>query len=142
VRWIDTLLPVAHTASRSAAISAPPERVWAALTDVAAFPTWRPDVTKVEQLSAESWREHGKHGAITYRIMAAEPPARLVVQIADKSLPFGGEWEYTVAPGQMTIVERGEIYNLLFRFMSRYVIGQTATIDAYLRALTRYLNGR
>ena len=29
----------------------------------------------------------------------------------------------------------GEIYNPVFRFMSRFVLGQTRTMGAYLRAL-------
>jgi hypothetical protein len=33
------------------------------------------------------------------------------------------------------ITENGEVYNPLFRFVSRYVIGHNRTIDAYLRAL-------
>lgn len=128
-------LPVSHTAERTADIAAPPERIWAALTDVRAFPSWRPDVTRVDQLPDQSWREHGKHGAITYRVTAAEQPSRLVVRIVDENLPYGGEWEYRIAPGRVTIVERGEIYNLFFRFMARYVFGYTKTIEAYLWAL-------
>jgi uncharacterized protein YndB with AHSA1/START domain len=139
---VGALLPVAHTAERTAEISAPPERVWKALTDVAAFPEWRPDVASVDQLPDETWREHGKNGVITYRVTAAEPPSRLVVRIADKSLPFGGEWEYRVAPGRVTIVERGEVYNPVFRFMSRFVFGQTKTIEAYLWALKRRVESR
>jgi uncharacterized membrane protein len=134
---VGALLPVAHTASRSVEISAPPDRVWAALTDVSAFPQWRPDVASVEPLPDRTWREHGKNGVITYQVTVAEPPSRLVVRIADKSLPFGGEWEYDVAPGRVTIIERGEIYNPFFRFMSRFVFGQAATIEAYLWALKR-----
>ena len=130
-------LPVSHTAERSAEVSAPPERVWEALTNVSAFPQWRPDVASVDQLPDKTWREHGKHGAITYQVVAAEPPSRLVVRIVDKSLPFGGEWEYRVGTGTVTIIERGEIYNLFFRFMSRFVLGYTRTIEAYLWALKR-----
>jgi hypothetical protein len=51
-----TWLPVAHTATRSAEVAAPPDRVWTLITDVAAFPTLRPDVTAVDQLSAGAWR--------------------------------------------------------------------------------------
>ncbi|HMA23731.1 MAG TPA: hypothetical protein VKP00_07045, partial [Gemmatimonadaceae bacterium] len=36
---------------------------------------------------------------------------------------------------RVTIVERGSVYNPLFRFVSRFFMGHTATIDAYLRAL-------
>ena len=130
-------LPVSHTAERSADIAAPPERIWEALTDVSAFPSWRPDVARVEPLPDQTWREHGKHGAITYHVVAAEPTSRLVVRIVDKNLPYGGEWEYRVAPGRVTIIERGEIYNLFFRVMARFVFGYTKTIEAYLWALKR-----
>jgi hypothetical protein len=130
-------LPVAHVAERSVEILAPPERVWGVLTDVSAFPSWRPDVARVERLPDATWREHGKHGAITYRVTAAEPPSRLVVRIVDETLPYGGEWEYRLAPGRITIIERGEIYNLFFRVMARFVFGYTRTIEAYLWALKR-----
>jgi hypothetical protein len=35
----------------------------------------------------------------------------------------------------VTITERGLVGNPIFRFVSRFVIGQTATMDSYLRAL-------
>jgi hypothetical protein len=35
----------------------------------------------------------------------------------------------------LTITEHGEIYNPLFRSISRYLLGYTATIDNYLQAL-------
>ena len=37
----------------------------------------------------------------------------------------------------MTISERGEVYNPLYRFVSRFFIGHTRTIDAYLAELAR-----
>ena len=33
------------------------------------------------------------------------------------------------------ITEDGEVYNPIFRFVSRFVFGQTRMLDAYLRAL-------
>jgi hypothetical protein len=61
------------------------------------------------------------------------------VRIADKDLPYGGQWTYELEPqGLQTalrITEDGEIYNPVFRFVSRFVMGHTATIDNYLRAL-------
>ena len=48
---IGYLLPVAHVASRHATFAAPPERVFAVLTEVNEFPAWRPDVQNVEVLS-------------------------------------------------------------------------------------------
>lgn len=137
------LLPVKHVATVSAQVPASPERVWQVLTDVAAYPTWRGDVTSVEMLPADSghvaWREKGKNGAISYAIDQADPPRRLVTRITDKSLPFGGTWEYVVTPdgtgSRVQITEHGEVYNPVFRFVSRFVMGHTATASAYLKAL-------
>ena len=36
---------------------------------------------------------------------------------------------------RVRITEDGQVYNPMFRFMSRVVVGQTRTIDTYLRAL-------
>jgi uncharacterized protein YndB with AHSA1/START domain len=139
------LLPKEHTARSQATINAPPDSVWRALTDVAAFPTWREDVSRVEMLPSptgrKTWREIGKHGTITFEEVAAEPPRRLVARIADPSLPFGGSWTYDVAPeaagSRVTITEDGVVHNPVFRFMSRFVFGHHATQEAYLRALAR-----
>jgi len=137
------LLPVKHVAIVSAQIPATPEQVWSALTDVAAYPKWRGDVTSIEMLPADSghvaWRERGKNDAISFAIEQAEPPRRLVTRITDKSLPFGGGWEYTVTPegsgSRVQITEHGEVYNPVFRFVSRFIMGHTATASAYLKAL-------
>jgi uncharacterized protein YndB with AHSA1/START domain len=140
---VGLMLPVKHDAAVSATIPAAPEAVWAALNDVVAFPKWRGDVTSVEMLRADSghvaWREQGKNGAISYVIVEAEPPKHLVTRISDKSLPFGGTWEYVVTPegsgSRVRITEHGEVYNPVFRFVSRFIMGHTATASAYLKAL-------
>jgi uncharacterized protein YndB with AHSA1/START domain len=137
------LLPVQHVATVAAHVPATPEQVWDALTDVAAYPTWRGDVTSVEMLPSDSghvaWREHGKNDAISFAIEQAERPRRLVTRITDKSLPFGGGWEYLLTPegtgSRVQITERGEVYNPVFRFVSRFVMGHSATASAYLKAL-------
>jgi len=150
VAIVGAALPRDHTAAMSARIPATPESVWAALTTPADFPRWRSDVKRVELLpaapSGPSWREHGGNGAITYVVEAWEPPHRLVGRIADQGLPFGGSWEYRIEPdgtaaSQVTIIERGVVYNPIFRFVSRFVMGHTKTIDTYLRALARRFGG-
>ncbi len=140
-------LPVAHVAQRSVVLPVAPATVWATITDVAAYPTWRPDVDSVEVLAPvegrQSWRERGSNGEISYAMTAVEPPSRMVTRIMDRNLPFGGEWEYVIASegsgSRLTITERGEVYNPLFRFVSRFVMGHTATIDGYLGALSSKL---
>ena len=140
---VGSLLPVKHVATVSARVPAAPEQVWQVLTDVAAYPTWRGDVTSVEPMPAErgrvAWREQGNNGAISYAIEQADAPRRLVTRITDKSLPFGGTWEYVVTPegtgSRVQITEHGEVYNPVFRFVSRFIMGHTATTSAYLKAL-------
>jgi hypothetical protein len=90
------------------------------------------------------FREDGTNGPILFEITEKVPPRRFVTRIADKSLPFGGRWVYEVAPtatgSSLTITEEGEVYNPVFRFVSRYVMGHTATIDSYLQAVQKRLN--
>jgi len=141
---IGALLPRDHVATVRARIAATPDAVWQAITDVANQPSWRRDVKRVELLPSidgkTAWREHSGNGAIAMVIDRAEAPTHLVTRIADDKLPFGGTWDYVIAPegsgaSVVTITEHGSVYNPLFRFMSRFVFGHTATMDAYLRSL-------
>ena len=137
------LLPVRHETTVSATIPATPDAIWEVLTNPVNYVQWRGDVTSVVVLPTESghvaWREVGKNGAITFVVEEAERPRRLVTRITDKSLPFGGSWEYLVtadgAGSRVRITEHGEVYNPVFRFVSRFVMGHTATASAYLKAL-------
>ena len=146
---VGTVLPQDHTASRTTRLSQSPDRVWATITDVAAFPSWRKEVDSVAQLPAHDgkmvWREISKHqNKLTYEAETSVPPAHLVTRIIGKGLPFGGSWDYSISPdgggSKITITENGEIYNPAFRVVSR-VMGQTASIDAYLGALAARLGG-
>jgi len=138
-------LPVAHTASRDTTLNVPPDRLFAILTDVESFPKWRRDVKKVDVVSRSPlrWREDGSNGPITFELEDVQPPSRFVTRIADTGLAFGGSWLYELrASGSgthITITERGEVYNPLFRFMSKYVFGHTGSLDAYLAALRQHV---
>lgn len=144
---IGALLPQHHEATRSAHIDAPPDSVWAVLMDVASYPSWRRDVRRVDVLPSadgrRAWREHQSDKpddkGIAFEISAASPPRHLVTRITDRGLPFGGEWEYDIVPdgagSRVTIAEHGEIYNPVFRFVSRFVLGYSSTMDAYLGSL-------
>lgn len=140
------LLPVAHVASAQARLARSPGEVFSAIADVKRYPEWRPDVSRVELL-AESprtrWKESGGNGEITFEVEDAAPPGRLQARIADRTLPFGGTWTYEMTPsGSGTLVritERGEVYNPLFRVLSRFVFGHTATMEQFLRNLERKL---
>ena len=136
-------LPKAHVASASARFAASPDSLWTSLTDVAAFPKWRPGLSRVELLPDENgqrgWRELGNHDVVAYRVVESVPPRRLVTRIADQNLPYGGSWTYDLAPDgsgtRLTITENGEVYNPIFRFVARFFMGYTSTMESVLRAL-------
>lgn len=139
---IGATLPVAHIATVSAELDAAPDEVWALISDVERYPDWRPDVETVTRLDdldgLPVWREEAQMGVMTFRVEARDPPRRLVTRIADEGLPFGGAWTYEVSPAgegsRLTITEDGEVYNPLFRFMSRFVFGHESTMRAFLEA--------
>jgi len=142
---IGALLPKKHTVSRTVSLRQPAEAVWSLISGP---PTWRPDVRNYEELPAHDgrrmWRETDKSGqTIKYEAIESTAPRHLVVRIADPTLPFGGTWTYDITPsGQscsLTVTENGEVYNPLFRFVSRFIIGQTATLEAYIKVLNAKL---
>jgi hypothetical protein len=141
VALIGLALPQNHSASRTAHLSPSPDSVWAIITNVDGYPSWRKDVTSVERVPGQafSWRETSGRDRMTYEATTVEQPTHFVTHIADKGLPFGGSWDYRIEPSgtgsKLTITENGEVYNPIFRFVSRFVMGQTATIDKYLAAL-------
>lgn len=140
---IGSLLPQAHRATGTAAIAAPPGPVFEVISDVARYPEWRDDLSTVEVLTREPlrWREQSGGDAITFEVVETLPPERIRVRIVDPDLPFGGSWTYALVPEgsgtRITIVEDGEVYNPVFRFISRFVIGHTATIDRFLANLQK-----
>ncbi len=141
---VGALLPQGHVASRTARFKQSPDVLWQTIADIAASPSWRPDVKSVERLpdsnGHEMWREVGKYGQpMPMETIESIAPRRLVRRIADPKLPFGGTWTFEIAPANggstVTITENGKIYNPFFRFMARFVLGYTATMETYLKAL-------
>ena len=139
-------LPVRHRASRAARYATSPSSIFTTIADVDHYPGWRSDVTRVELVPNDSgpmrFREIGRNGAILYEVERREPDRLLVTRIADPTLPFGGAWTYELTPSPdgtlLRITEDGEVRNPVFRFVSRFVLGQTATIDRYLTDLGRH----
>jgi Polyketide cyclase / dehydrase and lipid transport len=133
---IGYLLPVKHTASMRVSVNASPDIVWERLTGFKDFPQWRKDVKAVEVISDMEWVEIDQHnGKLPLRIINEEPGRLLVTQIMGHGLPFGGTWEFRLEPDGketvVTITENGEVYNPIFRFVSRFIVGHVATIKRY-----------
>jgi uncharacterized protein YndB with AHSA1/START domain len=141
-------LAQSHRASLTKIFAADPEAIWSTITDVEAFPSWRQGVKHVQRLPDQNgfpmWVEESQSGKITFAVERMERPRALVTRIANRGLPFGGTWTYEIKPdgngSRLTITEDGEIYNPLFRFMARFVLGYDATIRAYLASLEKRLS--
>jgi uncharacterized protein YndB with AHSA1/START domain len=147
---VGAMLPVKHRASRQVKLHQSPEKVFAVINDPSSFPAWRGKVKGSKEMKVEilpdrgghrMFRETGPDGTILYEVTSVEPNKRLVTRIADPSLPFGGRWTYELLPDSdsttLRITEDGEVYNPLFRFVSRFILGHQATIDQYLRDVSR-----
>jgi uncharacterized protein YndB with AHSA1/START domain len=142
---IGWLLPKEHVATREGRYRQPPEAVWKAITDIDAMPGWRAGLKSMKRLpdrnGLPAWVETMDSGIIPLETTLAEPPQKLVVLIADPKLPFGGTWTYEIRAipegSALRITENGEVYNPIFRFVSRFVLGYTGTIDAYLKSLAK-----
>jgi ribosome-associated toxin RatA of RatAB toxin-antitoxin module len=145
VAFVGWMLPVGHVASRSARFNQPPEAVYGAITDVRKYGDWWSEVKGVDMLEPANgkirFREHMSTGPIVFEVDEAVPATRYVTRIADPGQPFGGTWTFELAPEaggtRLTITERGEVYNPIFRFMSHFVFSQTATMESFLAGLGR-----
>jgi uncharacterized protein YndB with AHSA1/START domain len=145
VTLIGYLLPKEHTVTREARFGQPPEVVWKTITDINAMPSWRQGLKSVKHLPDQNglpaWVETTDSGTIPLETVASHPPSKLVVRIADPKLPFGGTWTYEItalpAGSNLRIREDGEIYNPLFRFLARFFFGYTATVDTYLKSMSK-----
>ncbi len=124
IALVGYFLPVAHEASRSAEFNTPSDQVFALIADPNTYNGW--------------W-----DGAeVKTEIVERVPPAKLVTKIVGET-QFGGTWTFEVVPtpsgSRLTITERGEIYNVVFRALAKYVIGYTGTMDSFLDAARKKL---
>lgn len=142
---IGSRLPKSHVASRSILLRKSPQEVYAVVRDFDSAAKWRSDVKQIEVEAPQGgrvyFREVGKNGTVNYELVEDVPAERMVTRIRDTDLGYAGQWTYLFAPEndgtRVTIREDGEVSNVIFRFMSRYVFGQTATIDSYLTSLAK-----
>ncbi len=147
VAVVGALLPQAHVAARRLTVPRPARDVFAVVTDVLAFPQWRRDVSSVTWLPDHAgkrcFREVSAHGPIDLAIERIDPDREFVTRIVTRGSPFGGTWTIALEPAggaatTVTVTEHGEVYNVVFRALARFVFGHTATIDGYLQALAAH----
>lgn len=128
-------------------IAAPAERVWAALTDAAAYSTWNPEIVRIDGVIAPNARitAHVRLGSgavrrVPQRISVFEPLRRMEWI---GGLPFGlfiGRRTFTVSPTtegtefQMHLHMTGP----LARWILKSVGDRQPEIDTFARALKLY----
>lgn len=138
------MLPEQHSVTRTITLKQQPEALWQAITDHAKEPEWRHDVVRVTKLADrnghELVEEKYKNGdSMKIATVESQSPTRLVRDVVDNSV-FTGRWTCTLSPApegtSITINETGSVPNPVFRFVSKFVIGHTTTIDRYLTNLS------
>jgi len=143
---VGTSLPVEHHSTCSTDLKTPVHQLWTTVYDVGDS-SWRPEITRVEQpapgAASDTWVEVDRYGhSIKFERVSAEPDHRLEIRIADQTAPFGGTWTYEFSPQpagtRVSIAEDGQIYNPVFRLVSRYVMGYSAPMRAYLTDLGKH----
>jgi hypothetical protein len=142
VALVGACLPRNHTATRSARFRKPAEEVFRWISGPQ---DWRPEVAKWEQTGPGLYVETDKRGdKIRFEVVESVPPVRRVTRIADPGLPFGGTWTWELSPEgaggcRVRVTEDGFVGNVIFRFVSRFVMGHHSTMETYLRSLAGQL---
>ena len=132
--------PRKHIVGRTIALRAAPEKVWALVRTVKAYPDWREEIMSVEEAAGNdprpAWTEIGRQKSLSYMAIVDEPPQRFTARIMDDDLGYAGEWHYVISPTadgtRLTITEHGEVGNPIFRFVRAHLFGYTGSIDAFL----------
>lgn len=144
VALIGSQLPRAHTASRSIVLRQPRPNVYAVIRDFKSAPAWRSEVKSIEVTETPGQKlrflEHASDD-VNYEVVEDVPNQRIVTRILNTDLGYSGQWTYELTDEnggtRVKITEDGDVSNVLFRFMSRYVFGHTSTMDSYLTALAK-----
>jgi hypothetical protein len=114
-----SMLPRAHLASRTLRVRRTPADVW-------------PVITQTAQASS-----------VPVDVLENDPPHRLVTRVTAAERNFGGTWTILLKPtaegSDVTVTEDGWVANPIFRFVSRYVMGHHATMDALLTSVAKTL---
>jgi len=119
----------------------PPTKVWQALTDPAQLREWAPfDADR--NLGTPGTAKLSTVGLATPRVSEtkvkrAEAPRVLEYSWGENEMRW--ELEPQGNGTRLTITEEGEVYNPIFRFVSRFIMGHTRTIDRYLGDLKNRL---
>jgi Polyketide cyclase / dehydrase and lipid transport len=145
---LGSFLPRSHLSAASIKIGEPSRNVWRTLIDFPGWVSWSPgtrDMVRAKSADGrEMWIVVTRTGKFPMEIMERRSPGYLVTRVSDPNLSHGETWTWVITPqGQyttLTLTEKGEIYNPLQRFMTRYVWGYHSRQMDYLSALADYFH--
>jgi len=133
---IGRMLPVKHTASQTRSFQSSVDDVWKVASNMNEWKAWRSDLKKLEITSDSTF----KADDVEYSVSNAVPGRSFTTTIITKDLPYGGSWHYAFEKDghgcKLTVVEMGEVYNPLFRSLSKFVFGHEGNLKAYMNCLT------
>ncbi|MGL1921262.1 MAG: SRPBCC family protein [Hyphomicrobiales bacterium] len=141
-------LPVKHVASRDVILNADMARVWELITNYSDMPKWRKELLKVERVTAangtEIWQEfENESESFDFETVSQIEGIKLVRKIVGDRTDFGGTWTFALetegAKTKLTITENGEVYNILFRFVSKFIMGHYSSMNKYISQLEAHI---
>lgn len=162
----DRLLPETRTVSSTGLIEADPRAVWTLLARVEDYPSWRKSVVRVRPLPGREgpvhsargpepglrrppagWTEVDRHGGrVRWRVLEAEAPERLALEVTEGWPPYRGRRVIRLSPEddvtRVSIGQRGEIGNALFRWAGPYFSSPNRDPARLISALADRIEGR
>jgi hypothetical protein len=140
------LLPVSHVAQVRFTLAQPPEAVYDVITDLARQREWRTGLDSLRIIDAtppERWSESTSWGTIEFARVDQIRPRMVKAEIQGaREQGFGGTWTWDLVPATgggtiVTITENGDVYNPLFRVVSRVSASNYRTLQQYAEDLGR-----
>jgi hypothetical protein len=134
---IGRMLPEGHVAMQSKTFSSSQDEVWKVISGVSDWKSWRSDVHDLTITSDSTF----KADDVEYLMSIVEPGASFTTTIITKDLPYGGMWHYLIEKEgdgcKLTVTEIGDVYNPMFRFMSKYIFGHDGSLKEYMKVLSK-----
>jgi len=139
-------MPVDHSISVTGTVAAPPAKVFGLITNIAAGPTWRPEVKTVTVLpqdnTRDAWIEDLGSGEqmkfLATTTVPPDPAGHALRKVETKEADYGGTWTYDLSAGPdpntttLKITEDGYVKPPIYRFMMAHVFGPTKNLQDYM----------